>query len=47
MVRAPAVSRIDLFPDGELLASTIPVGAASLGTMTDAHIDAVLAANAH
>ncbi len=45
MVRAPSVSRIDLFPDGELLASAIPVGATSAGLMTDAHIDAVLARN--
>jgi 3',5'-cyclic-AMP phosphodiesterase len=45
MVSAPSVSRIDLFPDGELLASAVPVGAASLGTLTDAYIDGVLARN--
>lgn len=43
-VRAPSVSRIDLFPDGELLASTIPVGAPLIGTASDAEIDAVVAA---
>jgi hypothetical protein len=30
MVRAPAVSRIDLWADG-LLASTVPVGGAAVG----------------
>jgi 3',5'-cyclic-AMP phosphodiesterase len=43
IVRAPAASRIDLFPDGELLASTIAVGAPVIGTMNDAQIDAVIA----
>jgi Icc protein len=43
-VRAPSVSRIDLFPDGELLASTIPVGAPLIGTMSTAQIDATVAA---
>jgi hypothetical protein len=41
-VRAPVVSRVDLFSDG-LLASAVPVGAPSLGTMTDAQIDAAVA----
>ena len=42
IVRAPAVSRVDLWADG-LLASTVPVGAAGLGTTTDAQVDAVVA----
>ena len=42
-VRAPSVSRIDLFPDGELLASTVPVGAPLIGGMSDAQIDATVA----
>ena len=44
MVAAPSVSRLDLFPDGELLASTVPVGAPLIGTMTNAQIDATVAA---
>jgi 3',5'-cyclic-AMP phosphodiesterase len=43
-VRAPSVSRIDLFPDGELLASTVPVGAPLVGGMSDAQIEARVAA---
>ncbi len=42
-VRAPGVSRIDLFPDGELLASTIPVGATPIGSLSNAEIDEVIA----
>jgi 3',5'-cyclic-AMP phosphodiesterase len=41
-VRAPAMSRIDLFADG-LLASAIQVGAPPLGTMSDAQITAAIA----
>ena len=43
-VLAPAVSRIDLFSDGELLVSTVPVAAPVIATASNAEIDAAVAA---
>lgn len=45
LVRAPSVSRIDLFDGGELLIGSVPVGAPSLGRLDAARIDELAAAD--
>jgi len=42
-VRAPSVSRVDLFDDGGLLVSSVPVGAPHLGALDPARIDELVA----
>lgn len=43
-VRVPFVSRIDLFDDGSVLASAVPLGAPGLGEIDPARIDELVAA---
>lgn len=45
-VGAPSVSRIDLFDDGGVLASAVPLGAPGLGEIDPARIDELVAAAA-
>lgn len=42
-VAAPSVSRVDLFDDGGVLVSSVPVGAPHLGTLDPARIDELVA----